>query len=146
MKAALFANSLFLSDGEEWRRICGGYAPWQYFPGGNWYRLTISLDFASHTFDVNVDGALRAKGFRMAFDAENAAQVLLTAADGAADWCGLRVWDASNLSRNMLPPGEKFNVRDYGAKGVRWTRWRFSGRWMRRKAKAAWSSCRKERT
>lgn len=29
---------------------------------------------------------------------------------------------------------------------VRWTRWRFSGRWMRRKAKAAWSSCRKERT
>lgn len=117
MKAALFANSLFLSDGEEWRRICGGYAPWQYFPGGNWYRLTISLDFASHTFDVNVDGALRAKGFRMALDAENAAQVLLTAADGAADWCGLRVWDASNLSRNMLPPGEKFNVRDYGAKG-----------------------------
>ena len=82
MKAALFANSLFLSDGEEWRRICGGYAPWQYFPGGNWYRMTISLDFASHTFDVNVDGALRAKEFRMAFDAET---VRRTGADCA---CG----------------------------------------------------------
>lgn len=67
MRAALFANSLFLSDGEEWRRICGGYAPWQYFPGGNWYRMTISLDFASHTFDVNVDGAFGRKdsGWRL---------------------------------------------------------------------------------
>lgn len=117
MKAAFFASSLYLSDGGEWRRVCGGYAPWQYFPGNNWYRLTVSLDFASHTFDVYVDGAMRAKRFRMAYDAENVAQVLLTAVDGTADWHSLRVWDAVSLNRNMLPPGEHFDVREFGAKG-----------------------------
>ena len=117
MKAALIANSLYLSDGASWHRVCGGYAPWQYFPAGNWYRLTVSLDFAAHTFDVDVDGARRAKRFRMACDAENVAQVLLTAMDGTADWRCLRVWDTASLHRNMLPAGERFDVCEYGAKG-----------------------------
>lgn len=113
LRVAMYANNLFISDGTAWRRIVCGRSHWQYYPCGNWYHIAIVLDLRNRTFDVAVDGAVRAKQFALA-GGEDVAQVVVS---GSIEMLRLSVLDARTVSRGMLPPGPVFDVRDYGAMG-----------------------------
>lgn len=114
LRVALYANSLFISDNGQWRRIIRGRTPWNYFPYDNWYRISLALDLNRQTFDVNVDGAYRARNFNFACPAQDAAQIVLS---GNLSVRRITVLDAKSSSRHLLPPGPVFDVRDYDAVG-----------------------------
>ncbi|MBQ9195987.1 MAG: hypothetical protein IJ157_01995 [Clostridia bacterium] len=114
LRAAMYANNLFISEGGEWRRVVRGQAPWNYYPCDNWYHIAIAMDMDKQTFDVIVDGACRARSARFACDAHDVAQIVLF---GQMEVCCLRVLDVRSPSARLLPPGPVFDARDFGAAG-----------------------------
>ena len=114
LRMAMYANNLFISDGDQWRCVVCGQAPWNYYPCDNWYRISVALDMNHQTFDINVDGAYRARDFHFVHPAQDVAQVIF---GGDVEISHLQVLDAKSPSRHLLPPGPVFDVRDYGAVG-----------------------------
>jgi len=114
---ALYMNNLYVSDGDEWRQVYAGLVDWFYYPCDNYFFLKITFDINSNTFDVWVDGACRAKGFKMrscgavcglGYTVGKKTELLIEK---------MRAYDAADLCRGVIPSSPVFDVRSYGAVG-----------------------------
>lgn len=119
LRIAMAYNNLYASDGGRWQRIVGGLSNWNYYPHDNWYRITLVVRLSSHTYDLMVDGAVRASGFSLAAPVENIAQVGFSTQSGGLLIGRIRVWDAPTVSHGILPPGSVHDASSsaYGAVG-----------------------------
>ncbi|MBO4353549.1 MAG: hypothetical protein J5860_01270, partial [Clostridia bacterium] len=113
---ALYKNSLYVSDGAEWKQIYAGLTDWFYYPCDNFFLIKITFDTEGKTFDVWVDGACRAKGFALR---SGSVYGVGYAVEGKTDLFieKIRVYDDRDLCRGVIPNAPVFNVRDYGAVG-----------------------------
>lgn len=114
---ALYKNSLYVSNGDEWLEVFAGLVDWCYYPSGNWFYLKITFDTTKKTFDLWVDGACRAAGMALAregdisgvgFSSTRGTEILIEK---------ICAYDAADLCRGVVPNAPVFNVRDYGAQG-----------------------------
>ncbi|MCQ2435652.1 MAG: glycosyl hydrolase family 28 protein [Clostridia bacterium] len=116
VRVATFKNNLYVTDGDVWMRVYAGLNDWMYYPCDNWMNIKISADTSSGTCDVWVDGAMRARGLRFMNDNDSLCAVGVDTQTGA--YVGrVRVYDAYDLGRDVIPAGKIYNVRDYGAVG-----------------------------
>ena len=116
---ALYMNNLYVSDGDEWQQIYAGLVDWFYYPCENYFLIKITFDTNSKTFDVWVDGACRAKGFKLrssgavcgvGYTIGEKTELLIEK---------IRVYDDADLCRGVIPSAPVFDVKDapYNAVG-----------------------------
>lgn len=117
-RIALYRNCLFATDGDAWVELYEGLTDWQYYPAGNWYQIKVSLDTERSLYTLMVDGAVRAKDFRFSSSIESASRLVYTV-QGETELLvnRIRIYDAYDFSRGVLPNAPVFDVKDYGAVG-----------------------------
>lgn len=116
---ALYMNSLFVSNGDEWKQVYAGETDWAYYPTNNFFYIKLTFDTERGTYDVWVDGARRAKGMKMKA-ARDIRGVGYTVGGKTKLHIGkIRVYDDVDLCRGVIPAGKVFDVTKapYNAKG-----------------------------
>ena len=116
-RVAFYKNNLYASDGEKLIRITGGNNDFAYYPCDNRYFIRISGDTETGKYSLWVDGALRAGDFSFAQKADKFSCVSFSSVSAYAEVRFVRVYDAYDFTRGVLPSGEIKDVRDFGAKG-----------------------------
>jgi hypothetical protein len=120
VKVALYKNNLYASDGEVWKRIYEGLTPWMYYPHNNWFNIKVTADIKKNTYDLYVDGAKRAVGFRFINKTNNLGQLAFTCEKSSKVYINrIRIYDCADFSRGVLPNAKVFDVKSapYNAKG-----------------------------
>ena len=117
-RVALYHNCLFATNDGEWVELYEGLTDWQYYPAGNWYQIKVTLDTERSVYTLMVDGAVRAKDFRFASPIASASRLVYTA-EGNTELLvnRIRIYDAYDFSRGVLPNAPVFDVKAYGAAG-----------------------------
>ena len=117
-RVALYRNCLYATDGGSWVEIYEGLTDFQYYPADNWYSIKVTVDPAASTYTLMVDGAIRAKAFALTEPVKEVSRLVFTT-DGDTELLirRVRVYDALDFSRGVLPAAKVFDVRDYGAVG-----------------------------
>jgi len=108
---ALYKNSLFVSNGDEWCSVYVGLTDWLYYPSENQILIKIVFDTAGGVFDVWVDGALRAKGMKMNACGKIVGAGFYTSAGTELLIGKIRVYDDADLCRGVIPCGKVFDVK-----------------------------------
>ena len=107
---ALYMNSLFVSDGNEWKQVYAGETDWAYYPTDNFFYVKLTFDTEKGTYDVWIDGARRAKGMKMR-PARDIRGVGYTIGGKSKLYIGkIRVYDDVDLCRGVIPAGKVFDV------------------------------------
>lgn len=119
LRCAMYHNNLYLSRGGVWRRAFGGHINGMYYPCGNWYRLAAVIDTDAQTYDLYIDGALRAKDFPLCAPVKSIAQAAYCTTQSELCLRDLTVYDRASSSDMPLPPAPVFDVTaaPYFAKG-----------------------------
>lgn len=112
LRVAMYKNNLFASNGTEWVRLFECDTDWMYYPSGNWYRIQLRVDPAAQRYDLFVDGARRAAGFRLAGVSTPVAQIGFSSPCNQIYINDLRVYDAFTICRGLIPPGLVLNVAE----------------------------------
>ncbi len=110
VKIALYANNLYASDGDKFVRIFGGLCDFMYFPCENAMNIKVTVDTESGTYDLMVDGAYRAKGYKLACPVKEISNAVYSAGKGGLTLMRIRVYDDADLCRNVIPQGPVFDV------------------------------------
>lgn len=116
---ALYMNSLFVSNGDEWKQVYAGETDWAYYPTNNFFYIKLTFDTERGTYDVWVDGACRARGMKTKA-ARDICGVGYTVGGKTKLYIGkIRVYDDADLCRGVIPAGRVFDVTKapYNAKG-----------------------------
>lgn len=110
-RVAFYRNCLFASDGESWVELYEGLTDWQYYPAGNWYAVKVTLDTERSVYTLTVDGAVRAKDFRFIRPARSVSRLVFCTAPGGELFVNrIRIYDAADFSRGVLPAAPVFDV------------------------------------
>ncbi len=110
VRIALFANSLYASDGNEFVRIFGGLCDFQYFPCRNALNIKVTVDTEKGVYDLMVDGAYRAKGFKLMNPVSNIGCAVYSAECDGLTLMRIRVYDDVDFTRGMIPNAPIFDV------------------------------------
>lgn len=110
LRVAMYKNNLYATDGQTWVRLFEGDTDWMYYPCGNWFNIRVAVDLEKGCYDLFVDGARRARGFRLANPVGTIAQAGYSIARGRLYVNELRVYDALTICRGLMPPGQVFDV------------------------------------
>ena len=110
MRVALYKNNLYASNGDEFVRIFGGLCEFHYFPCQNHMNIKVSVDTEKGTYDLMVDGAYRAKGFKLMNPVSEVCNAVYTAEKAGLTLMRIRVYDDVDFSRGMIPNAPVFDV------------------------------------
>lgn len=111
-RIALYKNCLFATDGNEWVELYEGLTDWQYYPSGNWYQIKVTLDTVRSVYTLMVDGAVRAVGFCFIRPMKSVSRLVFSAQGGERLLVGrIRIYDAADFSRGVLPNAPVFDVK-----------------------------------
>lgn len=110
VRIAHYANNLYASNGQEFVRIFGGLCDFHYFPCKNAINVKVTVDTVNGTYDLMVDGAYRAKGFKLMNPVSDIANAVYTAGKNGLKLMRIRVYDAADFTRNMIPNAPVFDV------------------------------------
>lgn len=117
-KVALFRNSIFISNGNNWVYVCDQEIPNNYYGADNWFYIKIVLNTYTNRYDFYVDGALRYSGAAFADDVETVSRVCFAAEEANTLYIdNVRVYDSDSYARHMMPRENVYNVKDFGAAG-----------------------------
>ena len=120
LNIAMYKNNLYASDGQSWKRIYEGLTPWMYYPNNNWFNIKITADIRRNTYDLYVDGAKRAVGFKFINKVNNLGQLAFSSEKSSKTYINrIRIYDCADFSRGILPNAKIFDVKKapYNAKG-----------------------------
>ena len=110
VRCAMYANNLFLSHGSRWHCVYDGHINGLYYPSGNWFTLSLIIDTDARSYDLYIDGALRARGFPLSAPVQSIAQIGYAASRDPLILRSLRVYDRACPSDMPLPPAPVFDV------------------------------------
>ncbi len=110
MRVALYKNNLYASDGGEFVRIFGGLCEFHYFPCQNHMNIKVTVDTEKGTYDLMVDGAYRAKGFKLMNPVKEICNAVFSGEKAGLTLMRIRVYDDVDFSRGMLPNAPVFDV------------------------------------
>lgn len=111
-RIALYKNCLFATDGDDWVEIYEGLTDWQYYPAGNWYQIKVTLDTDRSVYTLMVDGAVRAVDFRFIRSVKSVSRLVFSVQGGERLLVGrIRIYDAADFSRGVLPAAPVFDVK-----------------------------------
>lgn len=110
VRIALFANNLYASNGDEFVRIFGGLCEFHYFPCKNAINIKVTVDTEKCTYDLMVDGAYRAKGFKLMNPVSEIATAVYSAGKEGLTLMRIRVYDDVDFTRGMIPNAPVFDV------------------------------------
>ena len=118
VKVALYRNSIFISNGDNWVYICDQEVPNNYYGSDNWFYIKVVLNTYTNRYDFYVDGAKRYTGASLAEDVEEVSRVIFKAEEANTLYVDkVKVYDSASLARGLMPEENVYNVKDYGAKG-----------------------------
>ena len=80
------------------------------YPSGNWFTLSLIIDTDARSYDLYIDGALRARGFPLSAPVQSIAQIGYAASRDPLILRSLRVYDRACPSDMPLPPAPVFDV------------------------------------
>ena len=110
MRVALYENNLYASDGDEFVRIFGGLCEFHYFPCQNAVNIKVTVDTEKGTYDLMVDGAYRAKGFKLMNPVSEVCNAVYSAGKAGLTLMRIRVYDDVDFARGMIPNAPVFDV------------------------------------
>lgn len=110
VRIAHYANNLYASNGDEFVRIFGGLCDFHYFPCKNAINVKVTVDTVKGTYDLMVDGAYRAKGFKLMNPVSEISNAVYTAGAEGLKVIRIRAYDAADFTRNMIPNAPVFDV------------------------------------
>ena len=111
MRVAFYKNCVYATCGDKWVEIYEGLVDWQYYPAGNWYLVKVTLDTEKGTYDLMIDGAVRAKGFKFIESIDAASRIVYSAEAGTRLLVNrIRIYDAADFSRGVIPNAPVFDV------------------------------------
>ncbi len=110
VRIALYKNNLYASNGGEFVRIFGGLCEFHYFPCQNHMNIKVTVDTEKGTYDLMVDGAYRAKGFKLMNPVSEVCNAVYTAEAAGLTLMRIRVYDDVDFSRGMIPNAPVFDV------------------------------------
>lgn len=110
VRIALFANNLYASNGDEFVRIFGGLCEFHYFPCKNAINIKVTVDTEKGTYDLMVDGAYRAKGFKLINPVSEVCNAVYSAGAAGLTLMRIRVYDDVDFTRGMIPNAPVFDV------------------------------------
>lgn len=110
VRIALFANNLYASNGDEFVRIFGGLCEFHYFPCKNAINIKVTVDTEKGTYDLMVDGAYRAKGFKLMNPVSDICNAVYSAGKDGLTLMRIRVYDDVDFTRGMIPNAPVFDV------------------------------------
>ncbi|MBQ7309667.1 MAG: hypothetical protein IJW87_05760 [Clostridia bacterium] len=111
MRVAFYKNCVYATAGDKWVELYEGLVDWQYYPAGNWYQVKVTLDTEKGTYDLMVDGAVRAKDFPLTEKIGEASRIVYSAEAGTRLLVNrIRIYDAADFSRGVIPNAPVFDV------------------------------------
>lgn len=111
MRVAFYKNCVYATCGDKWVELYEGLVDWQYYPSGNWYQVKVTLDTEKGTYDLMVDGAVRAKDFQFIEPISEASRIVYSAESGTRLLVNrIRIYDAADFSRGVIPNAPVFDV------------------------------------
>ena len=111
MRVAFYKNCVYATCGDKWVELYEGLVDWQYYPAGNWYLVKVTLDTEKSTYDLMIDGAVRAKGFKFIEKIDAASRIVYSAEAGTRLLVNrIRIYDAADFSRGVIPNAPVFDV------------------------------------
>ena len=110
MRVALYENNLYASNGDEFVRIFGGLCEFHYFPCQNAINIKVTVDTDKGTYDLMVDGAYRAKGFKLMNPVSEVSNAVYSAGKAGLTLMRIRVYDDVDFTRGMIPNAPVFDV------------------------------------
>ena len=110
VRIALYKNNLYASNGDEFVRIFGGLCEFHYFPCQNHMNIKVTVDTVKGTYDLMVDGAYRAKGFKLINPVSEVCNAVYTAEKAGLILMRVRVYDDVDFTRGMIPNAPVFDV------------------------------------
>ena len=111
MRVAFYKNCVYATCGDKWVEIYEGLVDWQYYPAGNWYLVKVTLDTEKGTYDLMIDGAVRAKGFKFIENIDAASRIVYSSESGTRLLVNrIRIYDAADFSRGVIPNAPVFDV------------------------------------
>ncbi len=118
VKVALYRNSIFISNGDNWVYICDQEVPNNYYGSDNWFYIKVVLNTYTNRYDFYVDGAKRYTGASLAEDVEEVSRVIFKSEEANTLYVDkVKVYDSASFARGLMPEENVYNVKDYGAKG-----------------------------
>ena len=114
---ALYKNSLYVSDGDEWRQVYAGLVDWCYYPAENWFYIKTTFDTKKGEYDVWVDGACRAKGLKTSRGGDIRGVGFASCGDTEILVGKIRAYDGADLCRGVIPNAPVFDACAFGAVG-----------------------------
>ncbi len=110
-RVAFYKNCVFATNGNEWVELYEGLVDWQYYPSANWYNVKVSVNTEASTYELMIDGAVRAKDFALANPIKKACRLVYTAEAGTTLLVNrIRIYDAYDFSRGVIPAAPVFDV------------------------------------
>ncbi len=110
-RVAFYKNCVYATNGAEWVELYEGLVDWQYYPSANWYNVKVSLNTETSTYELMIDGAVRAKDFALTNPIKNACRLVYTAEAGNTLLVNrIRIYDAYDFSRGVIPAAPVFDV------------------------------------
>lgn len=110
VRIALYKNNLYASNGDEYVRIFGGDCDFMYYPCQNAMNIKVISDTENGTYDLMVDGAYRARGFKFINPVKEISNAVFSASKSGLTLMRIRVYDDADLCRNVLPNAPIFDV------------------------------------
>lgn len=111
MRVAFYKNCVYATCDDKWVELYEGLVDWQYYPAGNWYLVKVTLDTEKSTYDLMIDGAVRAKGFKFIEKIDAASRIVYSAEAGTRLLVNrIRIYDAADFSRGVIPNAPVFDV------------------------------------
>ncbi len=111
LRVAFYKNCVYATDGDKWVELYEGLVDWQYYPSANWYNVKVSLNTETSTYELMIDGAVRAKVFALMNPIKKACRLVYTAEAGNTLLVNrIRIYDAYDFSRGVIPAAPVFDV------------------------------------
>ncbi len=111
LRVAFYKNCVYATNGDEWVELYEGLVDWQYYPSANWYNVKVSLNTETSTYELMIDGAVRAKDFALMNPIKSACRLVYTAEAGTRLLVNrIRIYDAYDFSRGVIPAAPVFDV------------------------------------
>ena len=117
-KIAFYKNSIFVSNGDNWVYVCDQEVEINYFAAANWHYIKLVLNTDTKRYDFFVNGGKRIRQAAFLEDVSAISCVGFRAEEANELYVdNIRIYDSASLSRGLMPGGNVFNVRDFGAVG-----------------------------
>ncbi|MCQ2796328.1 MAG: glycosyl hydrolase family 28 protein [Bacilli bacterium] len=118
MKILYYKNNIYYSCGNKWVRVIGNpTTEFCYFPCQNFFNIIVTVDLKKQTYQLNIDGSIRAKDVPLSNKVKEISGVNFIANTKGMYVRKIDVYDAYNLTRDVIRKGPIFDVKKFGAIG-----------------------------